>query len=292
MKDRRRTYRTLVADPIAESFARAPMPVLRPYIEQYIAYRFEGFPAGIHRGLPSRHLTFIISLGDPIHLAAMPGAEGSIGSYEGVVSGLHPGPAIIRHGSNEVGICAEVTPLGARALFGVPAGALASSVVEPHEVLGRAAIALADRLSSAASWNDRFRILDEVLTRSLKERREPPAEIAFAWRSLVAAAGNLPVRTITEEIGWSRRHFSERFRSEVGVPPKVAARMVRFERARRALESSGRPRLADVAAMCGYFDQAHLTRDFNQFAGCSPTAWMMGEDLPSVQDSPVDARAH
>jgi AraC-like DNA-binding protein len=267
-----------------DAVSSLPAPPLRPFVERYFAYRLEGFAPGIHRGLPSRFLTFIVSLRDPIELAGMPGATGSTGSFAGVLSGLHAGPAMIRHDGNQAGVGVEVTPLGARALLGLPAGALASTTVEPHEVLGRRAASLPERLAASASWHDRFRILDHLLTQSLNERSGPPPEVAFAWRSLVATGGSAPVQAIAREVGWSRRHLAERFRSEVGVAPKVAARMLRFERARALLGGPERPSLAEVAAECGYFDQAHMTRDFNQFAGCSPTAWMAGEELPSVQD--------
>ncbi|MDQ4058129.1 MAG: AraC family transcriptional regulator, partial [Actinomycetota bacterium] len=107
-----------MVESVVESFARLPVPALRPLVERYFGYRLEGFPAGIHRGLPSRHLTFIISLGNPIEVAAMPGTAGTTGSYTGVVGGLHAGPAIIHHDGAQMGICVEITPLGARRLFG------------------------------------------------------------------------------------------------------------------------------------------------------------------------------
>ncbi|MGH2789344.1 MAG: helix-turn-helix domain-containing protein, partial [Actinomycetota bacterium] len=102
-------------------------------------------------------------------------------------------------------------------------------------------------------------------------------------RRLLDTGGAVSVQELARETGWSRRHLSERFRSEVGLSPKLAARIVRFDRARLLLERSTRPALSEVAVLCGFFDQAHLTRDFNDFAGCSPTVWM-AEEIPSVQD--------
>jgi AraC-like DNA-binding protein len=67
-------------------------------------------------------------------------------------------------------------------------------------------------------------------------------------------------------------------------------RVLRFDRARRLLGRVDRPGLADVAATCGYYDQAHLTREWNELAGCTPTTWM-SEELPSVQDSLVETGA-
>jgi transcriptional regulator GlxA family with amidase domain len=65
--------------------------------------------------------------------------------------------------------------------------------------------------------------------------------------------------------------------------PKIIGRVLRFDRARHLLGRPTRPGLAAVAAACGYYDQAHLTREFRGFAGMSPTAWL-AEQLPSVQD--------
>jgi transcriptional regulator GlxA family with amidase domain len=66
------------------------------------------------------------------------------------------------------------------------------------------------------------------------------------------------------------------------VTPKTAARIFRFERACWLIKDA-RPRLADVAVACGYHDQAHLTRDWNAMAGCSPRAWIASQ-LPFIQD--------
>ena len=275
---------------IEETAERWPAAPLRPYIDRYIGYRFEGFPAGIHRGLPSRHLTFIISLQDQIEVAALPGTAASPGSFTGVISGFCPGPAIIRHNGTQVGVCVELKPLGARALLGLPAGALASNVAEPHDVVGRNAVNLPDRLASSPSWSSRFDVLDDVLAAWLREGREPRPEVAHAWRRLLSSGGAVPVQELANETGWSRRHLSERFRSEIGMSPKVTARMLRFDRARGLLERARRPGLSEIAALCGYFDQAHLNRDFNDFAGCSPTVWV-DEELPSVQDNLARAAA-
>ena len=105
-----------------------------------------------------------------------------------------------------------------------------------------------------------------------------------AWRTLVGTGGTAPIAGLADRIGWSRQHLSRRFTAEFGTGPKTAARIIRFERARRML--AGTPpsvSVAQVAAVCGYFDQSHLNRDFLELAGCSPTAWL-AEEVPSVQD--------
>jgi AraC-like DNA-binding protein len=271
-----------MAERTVEALAQLPAPPLRSFIDRYVAYRLQGFPAGIHRGLPSRHLTLIVSIGPPIEVDSMPDPRQSPGTYMAVLGGLHSSPAIIRHDGNQSGIAIELTPPGTRALLGVTAGALASTVVELADVLGSRGAELPERLAYARSWADRFAILDEVLTFSLQEIAPPP-EVLFAWRRLVDSDGGIPVHGLAEETGWSRRHLAARFRSEIGLSPKAAARVLRFDRARRLLGRADRPSLVDVAITCGYFDQAHLTRDWREFAGCSPTVWM-AEEFPSIQD--------
>jgi AraC-like DNA-binding protein len=279
-----------VAPPVNESAIGRPAPPLRPFVDRYIGYRQEGFAPGLHRGLPSRHLTFIVSLADPVEIAGMPDAAQRPASYQAFVGGLHAAPATIRHDGTQVGVSIQLTPLGASALLGVPAGALAWSVIDLEAVVGRPAGELVERLVEATTWRDRFAVLDEVLTARLDAPAGPSRETVRAWERLVASGGSLDVRTLASEVGWSRRHLSERFRVELGLPPKVLGRVLRFERARRLLEGPHRPSLAEVAAACGYYDQAHLNREFRELAGCSPLVWL-AEELPSVQDGGLEVGA-
>jgi AraC-like DNA-binding protein len=279
-----------VGPPVNESAIGRPAPPLRPFVDRYVGYRQEGFAPGLHRGLPSRHLTFIVSLADPVDIAGMPDAAQAPASYQAFVGGLHAAPATIRHDGTQVGVSIQLTPLGASALLGVPAGALAWSVVDLDDVLGRPAGELVERLADAPTWAARFAVLDHVLTARLDEPAGPSRETVRAWERLVASGGGVDVRSLAREVGWSRRHLSERFRLELGLPPKVVGRVLRFERARRLLTSPRRPSLAAVAAVCGYYDQAHLNREFRELAGCSPLTWL-AEELPSVQDDALEVGA-
>jgi AraC-like DNA-binding protein len=273
-----------VTEPVLESAARRPLPPLRPFVERYSGYRMAGFRPGLHRGLPSRHLTFIISLAGPVEIAAMPDILQAPAALSAFVGGLHNGPAAIVHDGTQVGVSLSLTPFGARGLLGVPAGELAGRVIDLEALLGADAGRLADRLHTAAGWEERFALLDTVLLERLGRVTLPPVrpEIEGAFRRLVAADGGVDIATLAAQTGWSRRHLAERFRAEIGLPPKVLARVARFDRARRLLGRSTPP--AEVAALTGYYDQAHLNRDFKEMAGCSPTTWL-AEELPIVQDS-------
>ena len=95
--------------------------------------------------------------------------------------------------------------------------------------------------------------------------------MAWAWRQLEGSCGAVPIGLLAEEIGWSRRHFVDRFRRHVGLAPKPTARVLRFARAHTLLSRSGGS-VGEVAARCGYADQSHLVRECHRLAGCTPSA--------------------
>ena len=114
-------------------------------------------------------------------------------------------------------------------------------------------------------------------------------EVSWAWHELLRAGGTLRVSELAAGTGWSGRHLTSRFRAEIGLTPKAAARVIRFDRARQLLvrnltgaTADGGVLLADLAADCGYFDQAHLAREFRALAGCPPSQWL-AEEFRNVQ---------
>jgi AraC-like DNA-binding protein len=87
------------------------------------------------------------------------------------------------------------------------------------------------------------------------------------------------VNTLAQELGCSRKHLTVRFRREFGMPPKFFARVARFDRAVKLMLRDRVASLAELASDCGYADQAHLTRDFSEFAG-APAAAFLRSKLP------------
>jgi AraC-like DNA-binding protein len=135
-------------------------------------------------------------------------------------------------------------------------------------------------------------VLDEMLLARVRSEpagagaAQPSPEVSCAWPQLVRSGGTAPVTGLVTEAGWSDRHLRSRFRAEIGLTPKAAARVIRFHRARRLLQrrtAAGQPpALADLAAACGYYDQAHLDREFRALGGCPPTRWL-AEEFRNIQ---------
>ena len=261
-----------------------PAPRLTSFIDRYMGYRMTGFDAGVHRGLPSRHMTFIVSIGPSIDVVTQTDPTQSPASYGCVLSGLQASTALISHTGHQEGVEIELTPTGCRALFGMPARALWNRSVECAEVTGAAGRELWERLQGPAPWSERFAVCDEVLTRLADADLVVAPELAHAWHALVRSEGTASISALAATVGWTRQHLARRFGDEFGLSPKLAARVVRFERARRMIQATPSfVTIAQIAATCGYYDHAHLNRDFAELAGCSPTAWL-AEELPSFQD--------
>ena len=273
-----------MAESVSEFVSRAPHPRLSPFIGEYTGYRIAGVPPGVHAGLPSRSLTLIIAFDDPIDVELTHGSEGLRREHWAMLGGLHANPALIRHPGRQHGVQISISPDGARALFGVPAAALAHEVVPLEALIPDAAAELVDRLSAAATWDQRWAELDDVLSRLMTEQSDPYPEVAAAWALLAETHGTIDVETLASSVGWHRRTLSGRFKDVFGLSPKLVARVMRFERAQRLLRLPTAPSLATVAHLCGYSDQAHMTREWVEFAGSAPTTWRNDETIPFVQD--------
>ena len=260
-----------------------PHPAVRHLVARYIGYSQRGVTLSVHRGLPSRYVTLIIGLDRPISVTGMLGLGQASFAFQGLVAGMRTGPTLIAQERVQSGIRLELNPVGTRTLLGVSATELSGCVVDLANLGSPRLAALPDRLVGAAGWPRRFEILDEVLgTMATGSWRVPP-EIGWAWRRMLGSDGRVRVASLADEVGWSRRHFGELFRRELGLSPKNAARVLRFERATTSLRDRRDVHLAGLAVDCGFYDQAHLTHEWRSLAGCSPGTWI-AEELPFLQD--------
>ena len=196
--------------------------------------------------------------------------------HRSFVAGVHDQPTTVRHDGRARCLQLNLTPLGARAVLGVPLAELTNRVVPLEDLLGPAARRLEERLDGAGGWAERFALLDEELLARAAAAAPLRPDVVRAWRRLSGSDGAVEVGALAAELGCSRRHLSSRFGEEVGLPPKTYARLLRFRRASDALIHGGEDRLATVAAACGYSDQSHLNREFRQFAGATPGAIVRG----------------
>jgi AraC-like DNA-binding protein len=252
------------------------MRALAPYVASVVAYDVDLGAPGVHRGLPSTTLTFVLPAGEPLDVGWRDRPESRDRRWS-TVSGLHAHPAEIHHDGHQAGVQLALTTAGARALLGLPAAALAGELLELDDVAPWLR-SLPERLDVTPP-DARVALVERTLLAELA-RRDVPGPRAEVGRALAGLTRGASVQAVADEVGYSRRHLADLIRAECGLGPKEVQRLGRFQASRALL---GRLPLADVAHRCGYADQSHLSREWVALAGCPPTTWLR-EEFPFLQD--------
>jgi AraC-like DNA-binding protein len=216
--------------------------------------------------VPHPAVTVLFDLGDE-PLVVVDGTGQRQGQR--IVAGLAPSGARGRGGRSFECLQVRLSPVVAHAVLGATSE-LGGRLVALDDLLGLDAVRIHERLRAAASWEDRFAIAEAELGRRCEVGRRVDPEVDFAWRQLVSSRGQARVEPLATEVGWSRKRLWSRFGSQIGVTPKRAAQLVRFDHAAHQLAAG--QSAAAVAADGGYVDQSHLHRDVLAFAGVTPAA--------------------
>jgi AraC-like DNA-binding protein len=149
---------------------------------------------------------------------------------------------------------------------------------------------LREQLVEASSASERFDLIEAALLSRLRSARPGHPATSAAIAALHASDNAMPVAELAAAVGLSHRRFAEVFEREVGLPPKLFARLRRFHRVKQGIAAQGEPRCwATFALACGYFDQSHMIRDFVGFSGVSPSRYARGRDEETAFDHFVHA---
>jgi AraC-like DNA-binding protein len=249
-----------------------PHPGLRPGVRRYRGFRFDLGRPRRRLEVPVGAATLMLGFGASLRVARVTGSGETGESYTSLLSGLQTSAAVAEHDGQLAGIEVTLTPWAAFSLFDVPMRELSDVLVDPAQVDTFPARALADALAEAPSWTARFAILDAALrSRWTRGPRYAPG-VVHAWHVLRRGAWRRTVPELAADVGWSQRHLERLFREQIGLSPKVAARVLRLQHALRLL-GAGRPP-ARTALECGFYDQAHLTRECAAMIGQPPTRFL------------------
>ena len=161
-------------------------------------------------------------------------------------------------------------PGGASTLFSVPAEELTNEDFEGEAVLGKGLGELLRRLGDVSAFTDRARVANAYLC-ARRPALDSISGIASAAMKVLSSSGCIRVSDLAHYAGLGSRQFERRFRHEIGITPKLYARIVRFEAALRRKVAAPETRWTDIAHTLGYHDQMHMVHDFNRLAGDSPT---------------------
>ena len=254
-----------------EMALRPPAPALRAFVaDDYCGYRERSLGVSRRRELPVPFVPLIIEFAPPIRVYGY-GQERRFDTHRGgFAAGLAGQYTLCEHDGFQHGLQVNLTPIGAHLVFGIPM----------HELSGRAH-ALADllpprhrhllhRLPELDGWDERFDLVDAVLLDCVRAARADTRVVSWAVRRIVESGGTVDMASLCRQTGYSRKHVIALFHRQVGLPPKLLARIVRFDGLVRHLRAGGRGTWAGLALEFGYSDQAHLAHEVKQFSGVTP----------------------
>ena len=264
--------------------AGTPHPALRGVVLRYEGYSERTAGPVTFRELPATFVPIILDL-DPgwtvLHRGQVEPLR--LGSF---VAGVTEGPVLVRHDGSARCLQVDLTPHGARRLLGVPMSELANRSAPIDAVLGSFGRDLVQRVGEAPTWPMRFTLVDSAFRARLGEAAPVDPEVSWSFGRLVASGGATVIGELADELGWSHRRLIARYRDTVGLPPKLVARIVRFERLTARLTADPALDWAAAATACGYFDQAHLAREVRELADITPTE-LRASTVNFVQDGAV-----
>ncbi|MCG5219199.1 helix-turn-helix domain-containing protein [Streptosporangium sp. KLBMP 9127] len=220
-----------------------------------------------HRMIPHPAVTLVLDL-----RAGPPVVEDVAGRQHrgSLVAGLGLSGAVWVRGQDIACVQVRLSPVVARAILGVGPAELDGCVATLDDLWGRQASRISEQLGEVSSWQDRFALIEALFARRCEAGSPVEPEVAWAWHRIVGSRGLVRVERLAAELGWSRKRLWSRFHAQIGLPPKRAAKLVRFDHAAHRLATGHDA--AGVAADGGYADQSHLHRDVMEFAGVTPAA--------------------
>jgi AraC-like DNA-binding protein len=249
----------------------SPAAAIRPFVVgDYVGWTETATSPVRRRELPVLFIPLILNFGARWNVGVDDEAGRSLSSF---AAGAHDRSVLVEAEGQACCLQVNLTFAAAYRLLRLPMHVLVNRSWSFEDLLGHDGETLIENLGDSDDWPERFDLLDAFLLENLLGSQGFSPEVAFAFDRITSTHGSAAIGELAFETGWSRKKLIAQFREQIGLPPKTIARICRFDRAARRL-SRGTDSLASIALDCGYYDQAHFNRDFLDFAGVTPTAFL------------------
>ena len=250
-------------------------PSLRPYVKCHWVLEDPGASAGdpAEPVVPDGSMELVVHYGAPYLRQAAGGRRGT--PARAALAGQITAPLWLRPTGPTGVIGVRFHPHGAGFFVRDRLADLRDSVVDAAALWGAAARHLPEQIGEAQGDGARIAVLESFLHGQLRPPRDASLWMA-ATGHLVASDGQSSVDALLAATGAGRRRLERGFARTVGLAPKQLARILRFQAVFERMGAAPRARWSEVALDCGYYDQAHLIRDFRALTGMTPAAWFAG----------------
>ena len=177
-----------------------------------------------------------------------------------------------QHSTDCASVIVSFTPTGAAALLRQPLDELANATIPLQDLLPRSSSlhTLSERLAEVSDHTHRFQAIEQELRSSLDVSRQDQ-QIAEAIAHFEGSETPLSIVALARQLGLSQSALERRFRRLIGTTPQRFASLVRLKRVLQYRESG--LDMTTIAHAAGYYDQSHFIKDFQRFAGSTPSAY-------------------
>lgn len=224
--------------------------------------------------LPDGAMELIINLGDPQKLCQPNDLRRHTFFRQSWFSGEKTEPIVIDETGYVHLVGVRLRAGGAWPFLGIPLREFTDQVVELEAIFGPEMNRLRERLGGAPDDDARFDVVEEWLVQRARARAHPTPAVSYALRAIRTGADSARIGIIAEEIGISHKHLLREFDRCVGLTPKVFARLCAFQRVIQSVGQRTHVDWSSTAVLCGYYDQAHLVREFRAFSGMTPSTYL------------------
>ena len=224
---------------------------------------------------PTGSSVAVLVLGDPIRHTPNNGDGVTLHARRGFLTGPHDRPVINEPTGETFAVGIVGTPVGCQAIFGVRPSRLRGQVVDLES-----AWPAASKLRSELLQCKHSREMLDVVEGHLRENHDPSIPGLDRCEQAVAMLEDEPTRPIADiaaELGVSHGHLDREFTRVVGSSPRSLARILRLRRLLAGLDVRGDVAWAELASELGWFDQAHLIRDFKRHTGVTPSQYIAAQ---------------
>ena len=257
----------------------APPALLTRHIECFWTLSSGGqtAPASAHRILPDGCCELVLNLADRFRQLWDDGSS-KLQSHMLLAGQMVRPLRVLPTGRVEI-IGVRFRPAGTFAFLGLPAKELTGAIVSLDSVSARLHRLILDRVMGRVSFTSQLTALETILSSQLGAGQPVRQNVEAAVRVMEKTSGNVSVSALQRMVGVGSRTLEREFDRAVGLPPKMLCRILRFQTVFQAIERHDVRGWAAVAAECGCTDQAHLIRDFREFAGETSVCLLANDDL-------------
>lgn len=170
-------------------------------------------------------------------------------------------------------------PWGAYHFFDIPVKALGDKVIHPEHIWKTDAYEIEEKICLAENNEQRVKIIENFLIKKLIKNHKADFIADKILRYIQQTKGRLPLKTLLSNTGITERSLQRKFISSIGISPKHFSRITRFLRTCSFIKEHRNRSLTQITLECGYYDQAHLIREFKTFAGVTPKEFFRNDNI-------------